>query len=246
MEPRLVLDAVYAAGQGPQAGTFTPMSLIRIATVVALTGAVSLASACGGSAIDPDSGALGSTVDPTPTTAAATPTPTQSKSAKPPKDSPTPTAEGGDGDPEGDGGPATAGGGVCGDLGIDDVADAVGVAVSGSAIPGGGCKFDQPGNHGMSITILDKSASAAGGMSGAKTEATSAVEGEPQDLTGIGSAAFVVTGTMFGGTDVQGAGAVEVGSRIISVYLVQRTAIAGSKVRTMEINLLKLVVRAKG
>ena len=228
------------------------MSLTRIVTMVAITGAVSLASACGGSEVNPDTGALGSTVDPTPTTPVATPTPTIAATAtatstptSTPKATPT-GSQGGDGDAGGDKSPSTAGGGVCSHLGASQVGNILGVAVSGAAVPGQtGCKFDQTGKRGMSVTILDKSTSEAGGMAGAKSEANSAVEGAPQDVPGIGSAAFVVTGSMFGGPDVNAAGAVQVGDRIISVYLVQRSGIAADTVRTFELNLLKLVARAK-
>jgi hypothetical protein len=81
-------------------------------------------------------------------------------------------------------------------------------------------------------------------MDGAKAEATSAVEGDPQDVAGIGSAAFVVTGSMFGGPDINGAGAVQVGGRIISVYLEQHSGLAADKVRALVVELLKLVARA--
>jgi len=229
------------------------MSLTRIASVAALAGALSLAAGCGGSSVDPDQGALGSTVNPDPTTAAVTPTqtpvvtptaPATTKTATSPKASPT--GDGGDGDADGDKAPSTAGGGVCSHLGSSQVAQVIGVsALRGSAVDGvTGCKFEQAGDHGMSVTVLDKSAAAAGGMGGAKTEATSAVEGTPQDVSGIGSAAFVVTGTTFGGPDVNAAGAVQVGNRILSVFLVQRSGLAESKVRTFEVNLLKLVARA--
>ena len=215
-------------------GTFTTMSPTRLISVLAVTCALALASACG---TDPDVDATAPSASPTPTTPAATPTPTQTPT-------PTPTADqGGDGDAEGDDAPATAGGGVCQYVGAEEVGAVLGVTVSGSAIAGQtGCVFTQGGTRGTSITLLDKSATAAGGMDGAKTEATSTVEGEPQDLSGIGTAAFVVTGTMFGGTDVQGAGAVQLGNRIISVSLVQHSAITGSKVRALVVDLLELVV----
>lgn len=201
-------------------------------------------AACGGSEVEPGTGALGSTVDPTPTTP-STPVPSPVSTTSAPTPTPTPPADddGGDGDAEGDDAPATAGGGVCGDLGADEIGAVLGVTVKGAGIPGGGCRFDQGGKQGSSVTILDKSKAEAGGIAGAKTEATSAVEGEPQDLPGIGSAAFVVTGTMFGGSDVQAAGAVQVGNRIISVFLVQRSAIPAAKVRAFEVDLLKLVAR---
>jgi hypothetical protein len=203
-------------------------------------------SACGGSKVDPGAGALGSTVDPTPTptTTPTATTPTPASSATP---TPTPSpsaATGGDGDAEGDNQPSTKGGGICRYVGAQEVGAVLGVALRGAAVPGEtGCKFDQGGNRGMSVTILDRSVAAAKGMDGAKSEATSAVEGTPQDLSGIGAAAFVVTGGMFGGPDVNAAGAVRIGNRIVSVFLVQRSHLAEGKVRRLEVDLLKLVVK---
>jgi hypothetical protein len=215
-------------------------SVLALAAVCAL----GTLSSCGASKVDPGTGALGSTVDPTPTTAVSTPTPTvPSPTTATPKPSETAATEG-DGDAESDNQPATKGGGICRYVGAEEVATVLGGAVRGSAVPGEtGCKFDQGGNRGMSVTILDKSAAAAGGMDGAKSEANSAVEGTPRNLSGIGSAAFVVTGAMFGGPDVNAAGAVRIGNRIISVYLVQRSHLAESKVRALEVDLLKLVAK---
>ncbi|WP_148046654.1 hypothetical protein [Nocardioides pocheonensis] len=229
------------------------MSLTRVASVAALAGALSLAAAgCGGSQVDPDQGALGSTVNPTPTSTAPAPTPAPTAAVTSAMPKPTPTrtpkatASGGDGDAQDQKAPSTAGGGVCSHLGAGQVGAVLGVTVTGAAVPGQtGCKFDQGGKTGMSVTVLDKSTSEAGGMAGAKTEANSAVEGDPQDVPGIGSAAFVITGSMFGGPDVNAAGAVQVGTRIVSVYLVQRSRLDEAKVRTLEVNLLKLVAQAR-
>ena len=220
----------------------------RIASAALLTGAVTLAAGCGGSGVDADQGA---TAEPTPSTAAPTPSVTPTPSTTPSATatttpSATATADEGDGGDDGDQAPSTAGGGVCGHLGAGQVGAILGVTVTGAAVPGEtGCKFNQGGKRGTSVTVLDKSASAAGGMAGAKTEANSAVEGEPQDVPGIGSAAFVVTGSMFGGPDVNAAGAVQVGGRIISVYLVQRSGLPEAKVRSLELDLLQLVAKAK-
>jgi hypothetical protein len=231
-------------------GTFTPMSPTRTVAATALVAVLSFASACGGSSVDPDGDALASGDPTTPAvtpTATLTATPTTAPATKATrKPKPTPTDEGGDGDADGDKAPSTAGGGVCSHIGASQVAAIVGVsAMQGAAVDGvTGCKFDQGGKRGMSVTVLDKSAAEAGGMDGAKTEATSAVEGTPEDIGGLGSAAFVVTGTTFGGPDVIAAGAVQVGNRIVSVFLVQRNGLAESKVRTFEMNLLKLVADA--
>ncbi len=216
-----------------------------IVVTLALTGALGTLAACGGSSVDPGEGALGSTVDPTPTTATPSTSPSPAtRTPKPSKSATSAPAQGGDGDAEGDGSPAVAGGGICRYVGAGEVGSVLGVAVSGTAVTGQtGCKFDQPGNRGLSVTLLDTSVAQAGGMSGAKAEANSAVEGTPQNLSGIGSAAFVVTGSMFGGPDANAAGAVQIGNRIISVFLVQRSGLSESRMRTLEVNLLKLVVK---
>ena len=200
-----------------------------------------LAGGCGGSAVDPGEGALGSSVAPTPTTPA--PTAARTRTPKPVAPATTAADDGGDGDAEGDDSPSAAGGGVCRYVGAEEVAGVLGSAVRGSAVPGEtGCKFDQAGNRGMSVTILDKSVARAGGMDGAKSEANSAVEGTPTDLAGIGDGAFVITGSMFGGPDVNAAGAVRIGDRIVSVFLVQRSGLPEKKVRGLEVDLLELVV----
>lgn len=217
---------------------------VRALLAVVLCVLAGLLAGCGGSDVDPGTGALGSTVDPTPTTPATTPTATKQPTKKPKPTTSATTAEpaGGDGDAEGDDEPASKGGGICRYVGAEEVGAVLHTAVQGAAVPGvTGCKFDQGGNRGMSVTIIDKSARQAGGMSGAKTEATSAVEGTPKDLSGIGGGAFVVTGTTFGGPDVNAAGAVRLGNRIISVFLVQRSNLGEAKVRALEVDLLRLV-----
>jgi hypothetical protein len=211
---------------------------------VLLVLALAVLSGCGGSEVDPGTGALGSTIDPTPTTAASKPPHAPSTKKPKPTRAATTADQGGDGDAEGDDEPASKGGGICRFVGAEEVGSVLDVAVTGAAVPGvTGCKFDQGGNRGMSVTIIDKSVSQAGGMAGAKTEATSAVEGTPKDLSGIGSAAFVVTGTTFGGPDVNAGGAVKLRNRIITVFLVQRKHLAEAKVRALEVNLLELVAR---
>ena len=153
----------------------------------------------------------------------------------------TPTPTEGDGDSEGDDTPATAGGGICSDLPAADVGRILGGATKGAALPGGGCGFTLTAAKGPSATFIEKSvARTPGGMAGAKTDATSSVEGEPQDLTGIGDAAFVVTGTAFGEPAIQGAGAVRVGTRIINVNLNQSGTMPSATVRAMMVKLLRL------
>ena len=228
------------------------MSLTRLVTAVALAAGLSLGAGCGSSTTDSGAGPLADSVSPTtpavtPTTAPASPAPaTPASTTAVPTKASSRTPTGGDGDAAGDNAPSTAGGGVCSHLGAQQVGAVLGVAVRGTAVPGEtGCKFDQGGAKGMSVTVLDKTTAQAGGMDGAKSEANSAVEGQPQDVAGIGSAAFVVTGSMFGGPDVNAAGAVQVGGRIVSVYLAQHSGLAEAKVRAMELDLLRLVAKAR-
>jgi len=208
------------------------------ATAIALAaGAALLLSGCSEAKdASSDPAATVSTPGDTPT-ADGTPT----TSSPRPAASPTPTQTEGDGDSEGDDTPATAGGGICSDLSAGDVGSILGGTAKGAALPGGGCGFTRSSSKAPAATFVEKSlAQTPGGMDGAKNEATSSVEGEPQDLSGIGDAAFVVTGTAFGEPAVQGAGAVKIGNRIINVNLTQSSGMTAASVKAMVVKLLKL------
>jgi hypothetical protein len=198
-----------------------------------------LLTGCGGNtpaAVDTPSPTLTSTPTPTPSTPAPTPTP---------KPTPTKTVSGGNGDADEPTKPATAGGGICGKLSAAEVGGVLGGTVTGSALAGTtGCKFVQADRKAAAVTITDV-AFGANGMSAAKNDATSAVEGTPEDLSGIGTEAFVVTGTMFGGPDTQAAGAVHVGNRVISVVLEQHRGLSAAQVRDLVIHTLRLVVQQR-
>lgn len=204
--------------------------------------ALGLAAGCGGN--DPAAAPEPSeTPTVTPTTAPPTPTPSLTSTPTP---TPTPDEEPddqvGDGDADASTGPATAGGGICSELSADEVGAVLGGTVKGKAlgdVPG--CTFTMASARAYAATFTP-----AKSMAGAREEATSAVEGTPQTVAGIGTEAFVVTGTMFGGPDVQAAGAVRLGSRVISVTLNQEQGIAGAQVRDRLVALLRLVVSESG
>lgn len=201
-----------------------------------------LLAGCGGT----DEPTAEETVDPTPTSTAPSPTPTPTpKPSRTPKPTPTatPTSDQiGDGDDVDDDRPATAGGGVCGELDAVDVSARVMVELTGAALGGGpGCQFTAADKRSLVVTVIDRSSKQAGGMAGAKNEATSTVEGEPQDVAGAGSAAFVVTGTVFGGAEIQGAGAVQVGDRIVSVTFTQHQELGRAVVKSRVYALLQLI-----
>jgi hypothetical protein len=178
----------------------------------------------------------------TPTATAVTPTVTPTPSTTPrPKPTPRATRTAGNGGAGGPDLPATAGGGICSDLEASDVGAALAVGVTGSALSTGGCEFDPRRDGDPSATFVETSFRATpGGMAGAKTDATSSVEGEPVDLSGIGDAAFVVTGTAFGGPDVEGAGAVKVGDRLVNVTVSQSTGLTRTRVTSLVTALLRL------
>lgn len=216
------------------------LSPSRVLTALTATCALGLAlTACGGSNVDPgDAGAAQTSLTPTPTSKTSpTKLPVKTKTPRP---TTTASADGGDGDSVGDDEPVTQGGGICGKLTVNDVEGVIGGDVDGSGLSGNGCLFEHADHKAPQATFRDQPYA---GMGAAKTDATSAVEGDPETLSGIGRGAFVVTGTIFGGTDVQGAGAVHIGSRTISVLLVQSKGMARAKVRSMVVELLTLAAQ---
>ena len=215
-----------------------------IAAIAATAGAAALTlSGCGASSgpTADDLPTTASTTTGSPATASTTTGPGGASTGSTPSPVSTPTQTEGDGDAEGDDTPATAGGGICSDLSSEEVAAVLAGAVTGSALPGGGCGFARSSAKAPGATFVERSLSKTpGGMEGAKSEATSSVEGEPRDLRGIGDAAFVVTGTAFGEPAVQGAGAVRVGNRVIIVNLTQNVGMRAAAVEAMTIKLLRL------
>lgn len=219
-----------------------PRILPGLAITIALTAA--LAAGCGASDDTAGPGETSPSLAPPSDSSSPTPAPTRTPGPAVPAPTPTPAETEppeGSGDGEDDDKPATAGGGICSDLESEDVGKALGGTVRGAGLPPGGCEFTQRDRAAASATFLETSfKKTPGGMSGAKSNATASVEGEPQDLAGVGDAAFVVTGTVFGGDQIQGAGAVRVGDRLIQVTLSQRAGLSPSKVRALVVNLLEL------
>lgn len=183
--------------------------------------------------------------EPTAASTAAVPTPTLAPTPpnKPrPTRAPTQIPEG-DGDSEDDDRPPAVGGGICADLAPTDVGAVLGGDASGSALPGSGCAFNRTDPRSPAATFVEiEFSTSPGGMDGARTTATSSVEGDPVDIAGIGDAAFVVTGTAFGGSELQGAGAVRIGDRLIQVTLTQSEGLGRAKVKALVLNLLRLAV----
>ncbi|MCX6397738.1 MAG: hypothetical protein NTV23_14730 [Propionibacteriales bacterium] len=226
---------------------YRPLRQRLAAPVLALAlGAAALTGCAGETATEPQVSSTPSPGDLPITAAPTTPWATPRTAVPTPTRTPSRPAEG-SGDGEGDDEPAAAGGGICVDLAEAEVAGVLGGSVTGAAIPGGGCAFTQARPRPPAANFIEVPfAEMAGGMSGAKENAISAVEGDPEDVSAIGDEAFVVTGTSFGGTQLQGAGAVRVGDRLISVNLAQSTGLSRERVRTLVLGLLRLAVAQTG
>lgn len=173
------------------------------------------------------------------------PTETPTRTPKP-KPSKSPTTSGpteGSGDSIDDDRPSTAGGGICGSLGASEVGEVLGTEVVGSALGGvPGCQFQTADRRSIVVTVVDTPYRKKDGMASAMNDATSAVEGTPEILDDVGSAAFVVTGTVFGGEEIQGAGAVHAGDRLVNISLTQHTGLERGTVRDAVVVMLELMV----
>ncbi len=175
-----------------------------------------------------------------------TPTPTRSSPASPsrpatPATTPAPTKTAtvrGGGEDTGSGTTKAPKGAVCARVVDRDIATVLGTSVTRSSFSGG-CTFAQSDSAAPTATLEQTRFT---GMQAAHDDVTSAVEGSPQPVS-IGDEAFVVTGTMFGGTDIQGGGAVRLGSRLVKVTVEQHQGLARAKVRRLVVDLLRLAAR---
>ncbi len=218
-----------------------PLRPTRLA--VPLLAACALIAVAGCGSTEPSSSAAADPTEPASITPTPTPTPTPSPTTTPTASpSATPTAAStddqvGDGDADGKE-PAAAGGGVCPELSEAAVGNAIGQEVTGAAVGGGGCRFSPSNPKAPALSVFEQKFTT---VAEAKNGAISAVEGTPEDLSGIGQGAFVVTGTMFGGPGIQGVGVVHVGPRLISVTINQNQDMTRAAVRAKTVAALKLV-----
>jgi hypothetical protein len=111
----------------------------------------------------------------------------------------------------------------------------------------GGCRFASPDNpETASLGISQGELAAIGGIDGAKAGVTTVVEGEAEDLTGVGDAAFVVVGPTFGGTTPTGGGAVALGSSFVQITVIPGPGATEDGVRTTTVDALTLIAEQAG
>jgi len=90
----------------------------------------------------------------------------------------------------------------------------------------------------VNLTALDEG---AGGLEGVQAGITSAVEGEVEDLTGVGDEAFVVVGPVLGGSVNQGAGAVLLDATVAQVTVLQGQQLTEDEVKQLTVGMLELI-----
>ncbi len=125
----------------------------------------------------------------------------------------------------------------CDVLTADEVGAVLGGAVTAKEVPGGGCGFDQDDPRAPSVGILAVSG-AGGGFDASKQGVV--VEGDPQDVPGVGDGAWMAIGTA-GGENLQGQGVVAVGDQLVNITLVQGDGLDRPAVASMTVALLTLV-----
>ncbi len=135
--------------------------------------------------------------------------------------------------------------GICGLITAEEMSEALGGSVVAQEIPGGGCNFTQEADPRAASAALNETTvnDFAGGFEGTRTGVTSIVEGEVEDLEGVGDEAFVVAGSGMGGMGggVIGAGAVLIGDTVVQVTLLQAADMSEDEVRELTKGVLVLI-----
>ncbi len=84
-----------------------------------------------------------------------------------------------------------------------------------------GCRFASPDDpDAASLGISQDELAALGGIDGSKAGISSVVEGDVEDVPGVGDAAFVVIGPTFGGSTLTGGGGVALGSSLVQITVI--------------------------
>jgi hypothetical protein len=135
--------------------------------------------------------------------------------------------------------------GICELITAEEMSDVLGGAVAAEEIPGGGCNFSQDADPRAASAALNETTvdDFAGGFEGTRTGVSAIVEGDVEDLEGVGDDAFVVAGSGAGGMGggVIGAGAVLIGETVVQVTLLQAADLSAEDVKALTIAVLELI-----
>ena len=112
-----------------------------------------------------------------------------------------------------------------------------------SADPLSGCNFsDEEDPRAPSIALNQMPLTPEnGGFDATKFGVQAVIDGEVEDLDGIGDAAFVVVGPALGGTSVSGGGAVALGDTVVQVTLLAGGQLDADQVREATVGALTLI-----
>jgi hypothetical protein len=135
--------------------------------------------------------------------------------------------------------------GICGLITAEEMSGVLGGTVAAQEIPGGGCNFAQTADPRAASAALNETTvnDFAGGFEGTRTGVSTVVEGEVEDLEGVGDDAFVVVGSGAGGMggSTIGAGAVLIGETVVQVTLLQAADLSEDDIKAMTVAVLELI-----
>lgn len=155
-------------------------------------------------------------------------------------DAPAPAAGGGSGGSPA-AGPAKAID-ICAKVTPEEIAAILGGPVTRKDVPGGGCDFSQDDPRAPSVGLAGSSYDeGTGGFDGAVTGIKGVLEGtDDQAVEGVGTEAFIATGTAMGGENQQASGVVHVGDSLVQVTVIQGKGLPADQVRGLARDLLAL------
>jgi hypothetical protein len=130
----------------------------------------------------------------------------------------------------------------CSVLTVEDVGEVLGGAVTVEEIPGGGCNFSLEDPKAPSAAIAQSVVDDfAGGFDAMRAGVTSMIDGDVEDLDGVGDEAFVVASASLGGESVAGAGGVLLGGTMVQLTLLQSQDLSEDEVHQLTVDVLTLV-----
>ncbi len=113
---------------------------------------------------------------------------------------------------------------VCAELTPEEVGTAIGVdGLTVQQVPGGGCNFFDSEDPVQPSVVFNQVAvdDANGGFDALMGGVTATIQGDTTELDGVGDRAFVVVGTLGGGSALNGGGAVQLGDVGVQVTFLQ-------------------------
>ena len=129
----------------------------------------------------------------------------------------------------------------CESISAEEVGAILGGTTTSAKGPSGQCEYSQEDARALAASISAATdVDGAGGIEGAKSGTTAVMDGDAEDVPGIGDAAFVVVGKVAGGSSDQAQGVVAVKGQLVTVYVSQASGLPAAKVHDTAVALLTL------